>query len=48
MKSNETARGVYLDINLLGRALPVIIFGGGHAGPSTLSKVLASGPASIF
>lgn len=29
------------------RQLPVMIFGGGRAGPSTLSKVLASGPASI-
>lgn len=34
-------------MNSLERALPVIIIGGGRAGPSTLSKVLASGPTSV-
>jgi hypothetical protein len=46
-ENNKAIEEDFLDANIHGGLLPVMIFGGGRAGPSTLSKVLVSAPASM-
>jgi hypothetical protein len=46
---NDKAIGEHFqNTNMLGGLLPIMIFGGGRAGPSTLSNELAFGPASVL